>query len=45
MGVAMKNSNVQLEIISVMSEQGVMINPDVYVKPFTPVVVVENSEE
>ena len=43
MGVAMKNSNVQLEIISVMSEQGVMIvNPDVYEKP---VVLVNNSEE
>lgn len=34
MGVAMKNDNVEKEIISVMDDRGVMIvNPDVYEKP------------
>lgn len=41
MGVAMKNDNVEKEIISVMDDRGVMIvNPDVYEKP-----VVEVSQE
>lgn len=34
MGVAMKNNNVEREILSVMDDRGVMIvNPDVYEKP------------
>lgn len=45
MGVAMKNDNVALEIVSVMDDRGVMIvEPDVYQKPVEVVAQTEGSE-
>lgn len=46
MGVAMKNDNCALEILSVMDDRGVMIvNPDVYKKPVEPTPEPESEVE
>ena len=45
MSNAMKNDNCSMEVIGVMSEQGVMIvNPDVYYKPVEPAPEPEESQ-
>jgi hypothetical protein len=43
---AMKNANVQKEIVSLMDERGVMIiNPDVFDRPLPAPVAEESNEE